>query len=231
MALVQQAHTVIFRFRDDDGAETTCETHLAGYVSLDSALAFAGQLGPLIAALSDAVMITYNVIAGWVENSPPVADSASMVSRAGVFLFRTTNIPQERYVIAIPSIRQDLVLTLGEFPGVQIDPTNAAVVAFTSALTDGLNGVHVVAPWATFTSGGGGGGSWGGGGGGGGSWGGGGGGGGPWGGSSGGGGGGSFATYEWLLDYARASSAELYSFILAYVGKSNDWLRIPNRRI
>ena len=226
MAWVQKTHRLLFRFRDNDGAESTCEAHLRVSVPLDTALSFAAALAPLVSALSDAKMITYNVIAEWVETAPAVAGAAS-VTESGIFLFRTANVPQERYVLTLPAIRPDLVALGGDFAGIQLDATNADVAAFINAMTEGLDGVRPRAPWSFFADIGGGGGSWGGGGGGG-SWGG-GGGGGPWGG---GGGGGSYADpVDWLLNYNFTQSALINSFIVAYRGKANERLRIPDKRI
>ena len=228
MAWVQQAHSVIYRFRDNDGAESTCALHLAVGVPLDTALSFAAALRPLVAALSDAALITYNLVIKWVETTPGNPDATSRVSRDGVFLFLTSNIPEERYILALPSIRSDLVRADGDFAGIQLDSEAADVAAFTAAMIAGLDGVRPVAPWAFHTdiSGStgtwGGGGSWG-------SWGGGGGSTGPWGGIS--GITGTFDTYEWLLDYWQGPSAMIHSFILAYLGRSDERLRIPDRRI
>ena len=223
MAWVQRAHTVLFRFRDNDGAESTCAVHLRVNVPLDAALSFAAALRPLVAALSDAAMITYNVIAEWVETAPAVIAPAP-VTQAGVFLFRTANIPQERYVLALPAIRDDLVISTGDFAGVQLDATAPDVAAFLAAMTDGIGGIRVRAPWAFFADIGGGGGDYGGGGGGG-TWGD-GGGGGPW-----GGGGGYLAADDWLLNYYQGASALVNQFIVAYRGRVNERLRIPDRRI
>lgn len=224
MAWVQKSHTVLFRFRDNDGAESTCEVHLRVALPLDTALSFAAALAPLAAALVDAALITYNVIADWVETAP-VAPGTAPVTAAGVFLFRTANIPQERYVLALPTIRDDLVLAEGDFAGVQLDADNADVAAFVAAMTDGLDGVRVRAPWAFYADIGGGGGSFGGGGGGG-QWGS-GGGGGPWGG---GGGGGTWGT-DWLDDFYQGTSALVHEFVLAYRGRVNERLRIPDKHI
>ena len=224
MAWVQQGHTVLFRFRDNDGAESTCEARLRVSVSLDTALSFAAALRPLVAALSDAALITCDVIASWVETAPAVLGTAP-VDRAGIFLFRTANIPWERYVFALPSLRDDLVLSAGDFAGVQIDADNADVAAFVAAMTDGLGGVRVRAPWSFYADIGGGGGSFGGGGGGG-SWGS-GGGGGPWGG---GGGGGDWGG-DWLNNFRYTEGAIVNSFIVAYMGRINERLRISNGHI
>lgn len=222
MAWVQQTHTVLYRFRDNDGAESTCECHLPVGTSLDAALSFAAAMRPLITALCDAVMITYNVIARWIETNPSVPGVASVTS-AGVFLFRTANLPRERYVLYLPAIRRNLVLTVGDFADVQINANNADVAAFISAITDGIDGVRIRAPWAFFADIAGGGGTWGGGGGGG-QWGG-GGGGGPWGG---GGGGGSW-DWDWLDDFYQGTSALVNEFIIAYRGRSS--VRLSNRQI
>jgi hypothetical protein len=175
MALVQRTHLIRLRFVDNDGAIATCELHLPQSANLISALSFASQIRALIAALSSAVCLSYDLIVRKRETAPVTPALLSDTQRAGVFIFATQNTPMERYIVSIPSVSTGLLLDTGPFAGVQLDLARPQISAFASALTDGFNGVGFVAPWEAAPGGdwgsiGGGGGSWGGGGGGGGSW-------------------------------------------------------------
>lgn len=236
MALVQRAHRLVWRFRDNDGAESTCQTYVANSVSPTAALQVATALAPLLQALSDARMITYNVIIEFVETSRPFISATSNINREGIFIFRTANTPAERFVMRVPSIRRDLLLDDGPYAQIAIDPEAAAVSAFVNAMINGVAGVAPVAPWQAGTFGGssgtyGGGVSSGlfGGGESSGSWGDGFGGSGPWG--AGGSSSGSFAPEDWLNDFRYTTGPRLVELRAAYQGRGNERLRIPLIRI
>lgn len=231
MALVQRTHLIIYRFRDNDGRESTCEVNIAASVSFAAASSFAAALRPILASLVDSVLIWYDLVAQLVEIGSPIPDPASDVRRAGVFVFKTTDIPEDRYVLSLPSIRSNLLMATGDYAGVALDQTNSTVAAFVNAMLDGIDGVSPRAPWKLWAAIGGGGGSWGGGGGGGGSWGDAQGGGGPWGIGSGiGGGGGSWGTDQ-LDDFYQGESPSLVELRTAYKGWSDERSILPLRRV
>jgi hypothetical protein len=225
--LVQRSHIVLYRFRDNDGAESTAQVYLAASVPIDTALAFAAALRPLMADLSDAPVITFDLVVRLTENNAFIPGTSD-VRRAGTFLFRTTNVPLDRYVLNVPSLRLDLVQTSGDYAGVALQLDAPEIIAFVNAMTNGINGVRPVAPWKFYADMGGGGGGWGELGGDGGGWGELGGGGGPWGELGGGGGG---WGDDWLDDYYQGDSAFLSDIITAYRGMSNERLYIPERRL
>ncbi|NJK81337.1 MAG: hypothetical protein HC914_16195 [Chloroflexaceae bacterium] len=236
MAFVQRSHLLQWRFRDNDGAESTCQTHVPASVSLAAAYNLAAALGPLIASLSDAVLITINVVAQWVETTPVAIPEISDVTRAGVFIWRTGNIPADRYILQIPSFRRQLLLSAGPYTNVAIDPDAPEVAAITDAMVNGVGGVAPVAPWQGGDFSGSAGGSYGGGsasgdfGGGsaGGSWGDGVGSTGPWG-PAGSAGGSIFG--DWLDRFRFTNGPRLVELRAAYIGRSNERLYIPLFRL
>lgn len=228
MAFVQRPHEVIWRWRDNDGAESTHQHYISQNVAIEAALQFAASMAAFAQPLSDAALITYNVVVNWVETSTPIIEPVSNVRRAGVFVFETNSYPFERYIFAIPSFRQELLKTDGDFAGIAIDSGQADVSAFIAAMADGIAGMAPIAPWEwTDADLGGGGGPWGGGGGGG-NWGAGGGGGGPWGI---GGGGGPWGSQDWLDDFKFTTAPTLRTLRTAYLGYRDERLHLSVRRI
>lgn len=217
------------RVRDNDLHESTCQFHAPAGASIGAALGLASALVSLLQPLSDGKIITYNVQLRQKEIGGAIPDSASNVNRGGIFLFKTDNAPLDRYTFQVPSIKSALLVQTGEYAGVKIDVTHPDVLAFVSAMVDGIDGAQPCATWSTFQLPAGGGGGFGDGGGGGayGT----GGGGGPWGAGELGGGGGRFDIYEWLEDYNYQFPADLIELIDAYKGYINERLGISDDRI
>lgn len=145
MAFVQQTLLAQLRFRDNDGAEATCQANLPTSVSPASALAFVSSWRGVVSALSSAVCIEADVIVRWKEVTPAASSGSSDALRQGVFIF-DTSVP-DFATVRVPSLDQSLLETTGPYAGVQIDQTLAAVLAFTDALATGLAGVEACDPF------------------------------------------------------------------------------------
>lgn len=145
MALIEQTRFVRLRFRDNDGAESTCQTNLAISVSHASALAFLSSWRGVVAALSSAVCIEADIVLRWTETTPAPAGAQSDITRHGVFIFDT---PVPAFAtVRVHSIADTFLETVGPYAGIRIDQTLAAVLDFISALTTGVAGVQPCDPF------------------------------------------------------------------------------------
>lgn len=128
-------HTIEFSFRDNDGARSTCEVLIPGSTTPANVITFATALRPLVAALSDAVIVGMNVILGYYENAIPTIPSSD-VENKGLFSFNAAN--GIRGSIAVPSILESVLLGNNK----DIDQAQADVSAFIDAMTLGLSAVQ-----------------------------------------------------------------------------------------
>lgn len=127
--------SIEFTFRDNDGARSTTEIILPGATTPAAAQTFATAIQPLLAALSDAVIVGMNVILGYYEDAIPTIPSSDIENK-GVFLFNAAN--GIRSSIAIPSVLESVLQPNNR----DIDQANTAVDAFITAMTAGLGGTQ-----------------------------------------------------------------------------------------
>lgn len=135
--VLKPVHTVEFSFRDNDGARSTCEILVPGATTPANVITFANAVQPLVAALSDAVIVGMNVILGYYENAIPVIPSSD-VENKGVFSFNAAN--GIRSSIAIPSILESVLQPNNK----DINQADTAVSAFIDAMTLGAGAVQPV---------------------------------------------------------------------------------------
>jgi hypothetical protein len=145
MALIEQSRMVRLLFRDDDNAESTCQTNLPISVSPASALTFLSSWRGVVSALSSAVCIEADIILRWTETTPGPAGVLSDVQRQGVFIFNTP-VPDFATVRVI-SIDDSFLETVGPYAGIRIDQTLTAVSDFIAAITAGLSGIQPCDPF------------------------------------------------------------------------------------
>lgn len=129
--------TITFTFRDNDGKESTTEVLIPGATTPANAVTYATALRPLIAALSDAVCVSQNIILGYYENAIGTIPSSD-VENKGVALFNAAN--GLKSSIAIPSILEAVLQGNNQ----DIDQAHADVSAFIDAMTLGLSGIQPV---------------------------------------------------------------------------------------
>lgn len=127
--------TITFTFRDNDGAESTSEVLIPGATTPANAVTFATALRPLVAALSDAVIVSQNIILGYYENAIPTIPSSD-VENKGVFQFNSAN--GIKSSIAVPSILESLLQGNNK----DIDQALTAVSDFIAAMTAGLSAIQ-----------------------------------------------------------------------------------------
>lgn len=139
MAFTAKPSIVVdYVFRDNDGKQSTTQVPVPAAVAPADALLFANALRPLMAALSDGVIVGQNVIIGSYEDAVPVI-ARSDVEDKGVFLWNTAN--GQPASISVPSVAEAILQSNNE----DIDLTNASVIAFVDAMTLGL-GTPLVQP-------------------------------------------------------------------------------------
>jgi hypothetical protein len=148
MALVQKTHLVRLRFRDNDGAESTCDINIAQSIAPATALSYAAAIRPLAAALSSAICIEYSVIVRWTETSKPAPAATSDTQRVGAFIFETST-AGNRAIVLLPSLDETYLVTPPDpFAGIKIDQADTDIAAFITAMESGLAGVEPVSPFA-----------------------------------------------------------------------------------
>lgn len=145
MALIEQTRLVRLRFRDNDGAESTCQANLSVSVSHSSALAFLSSWRGVVGALSSAVCVEADVVLRWTETQPAAADASSDIHRQGVFIFNTPM--PDLATVRIHSIDDTFLETVGPYAGIRIDQTLSAVSDLIAALTTGAAGVQACDPF------------------------------------------------------------------------------------
>lgn len=140
MALVLRPYHVRLSFIDNDGAESTCSTHIPSSAGAGAGLSFALAWRDLVIPLSDAVNTASDLVINWTETTPAPAGAGANVRRAGTFIFTTA--AGELAAVRVPSIDESLLLTSGPYAGIAIDLAAPDVAAFVSAIADGLGGVQ-----------------------------------------------------------------------------------------
>lgn len=145
MAWVQIPMLARLNFRDNDGAESTCQTNLPTAAGAAGGLSFVASWRPIVEALSSATCIEADLILRWTETSVPDVGMDTDVFRHGVLIF-DTSVP-DLAVIRVPSLDQSVLETTGPFAGVHIDQTQSAVIALVDALTNGVSGVEPLDPF------------------------------------------------------------------------------------
>jgi len=136
MSLVlRPVHKVVCTFRDNDGKEASTEVMVPSGTTAANAVTFAAAIVPLIAALSDATLVGYNLILSYVENAFS-APGRSDVEDKGFFNFTPAN--GIRTSIAVPSILETLLQPNNQ----DIDQTATAVDDFITAMTAGLSAIQ-----------------------------------------------------------------------------------------
>lgn len=140
MAPIYRPIRVVVTFQDAKGSESSTYTRLLSGTSLDLAGAFAEAYADALELASDAQVTGVQIIAETVYSGYTKPPDSSNVFRTGTLLFTTTN-PDERLILEIPSLRLDLLQTIGAYAGIQIDISHATIQALRTAIVDGIGPV------------------------------------------------------------------------------------------
>jgi hypothetical protein len=135
--VVKPTITITFTFRDNDGKESTTEVLLPGATTAAAAITYATAARVLLAAVSDAVLISMNILLGYYENAIGTIPSSDIENK-GVLLFNSAN--GLKSSLAIPSILESVLQGNNQ----DIDQANADVSALMDAMTLGLSGTQPV---------------------------------------------------------------------------------------
>jgi hypothetical protein len=93
---------------------------------------YASALEPASGAKITGLQIIGNTAAAFSGRPPSTSDG----SRVGTLIFGTAD-PDERWILEIPSLRQDLLLTSGPYAGIAIDLTLPAITAIADLIIAG----------------------------------------------------------------------------------------------
>jgi hypothetical protein len=145
MGWIEQTRVIRLRFRDNDGAESTCQTNLPTGISHADALAFLLSWRGLVSVLSSAVCIEADLFLRWVETMPDAASASADLRRHGVLIFST---PAPTFAaVRVHSLDESYLESVGPFAGIRIDQTLAAVQDLALALSTGVAGVQACDPF------------------------------------------------------------------------------------
>jgi hypothetical protein len=137
MAYSYKSLVINFSFQDDDGANSSMGVHLpADVTNFAEAKAIADIIAPHAAAISDAALKGYTVTLSVYDDSDPSPAAGSDVENKGVFLLSTAG--GFRSSLAVPGIKESVLISSGALTGIQIDMSDADVAAFVSDLVDGV---------------------------------------------------------------------------------------------
>lgn len=147
MSLAQRTITARLRFRDNDGAESTCDSNVLSSVSPDDAIDFLLALAPLVQAISSATLVSCDVIIRYTDSTPGSPDIGSDVNYQGTLIFNTASL--DLATVRIPSLDTAYLETTGPFAFIRIDQTITAIQDLIVALADGLSSVEACDPFAS----------------------------------------------------------------------------------
>jgi hypothetical protein len=129
--------TVTYTFRDNDDKESTVQLYMPGATAPATAISNADSMRAILAQLSDAIIVSQNVLFGSQENTIPTIPSSDIENK-GVFLFNAAN--GQPSSIAIPSILESLLQTNNQ----DINQAYTQIGDFINAMTLGLTGIQSV---------------------------------------------------------------------------------------
>jgi hypothetical protein len=89
-----------------------------------------------LSAITNAVFIRQDIVYRFVQESAVYGADTSDKFRAGVFIFDCLDVG-ELGLIQVPSLRDELFVTVGPGAGVLIDTTDSDVIAFINTATNG----------------------------------------------------------------------------------------------
>jgi len=147
VSLTQRTTSIRLRFRDNDGAESTCECNLRASVSPEDAITFLGAWASIVQALSSAKIVSTEVIIRYHDPSPGAAGIGSDVNYQGTFILDTASLDQS--TVRVPSLDPSFLETTGPFAFIRIDQTITAVSDLITALSGGLSSVEPCDPFAS----------------------------------------------------------------------------------
>lgn len=127
---------IYVRYRDAKGHIASAYIHVAATTPYAQSFPYANDWADACIPVSGAEVIGHDIVANTKAMATPAPGPGSQAHRQGVLLFGTTE-PEDRYIVEIPSIKEELLETTGEYAGVKIDITQPSVQALVDLLIDG----------------------------------------------------------------------------------------------
>lgn len=129
--------------RDGKGRIASPSIRLGIMLPYAQAEPFAVAWADAMAGASGAEILGFDIVSQVKGLGMDGAAATSDCTRQGVLLFGTTE-AEDRYLLEIPSIKQDLLEATGEYAGVKIDITKPAIQNLISLMLDGAGGVSPI---------------------------------------------------------------------------------------
>jgi hypothetical protein len=136
MPLVARALEVRWWFVDDNGKFSHFSLNLPALTAFATARARAEAMIPRAAAISRCAFAGYELHQEVVEINPGTPDPDSDANWAGVFIFNTS-LAGQRFLLYVPGVKDSILTTSGDFPGIAIDTSNPDVAALINECIDG----------------------------------------------------------------------------------------------
>jgi hypothetical protein len=127
--------TISYRARDETGSYGTLRFHLPDSTTRDSGIAAATDFRPIIEGITSCTIERQSLVFVWQIDSP--AAGAGVATRTGVFVFSTSE-PDQFAVVAVPGIRESVLIDSGIGAGLVIDLEHPDVESFVDALISDL---------------------------------------------------------------------------------------------
>jgi hypothetical protein len=134
-----------FWFHDIEGAYTqTWAFHVPSTSSFADVIVFGDYLADVIQAISDCVLVGYNIIVSYLESPYPYPSAtAEVINEHGVFIFDTAT-PGNRWLTQVPAVNPNILKAPPDpMAGIEIDQLDAGVIAFRDSI---INGNGTIAP-------------------------------------------------------------------------------------
>lgn len=136
MAWVLSTIKATFTVIDDDGAQSSHSIYIPVSFDMVAAVNFAIAAAPKVVALIGGALTGINVTAGIYDNSFPTPGADTDTEEKGVFQVRTADNTISN--LAVPSVLAAKYVDTGKRAGIDIDFTDADVIAYVAVLEDGI---------------------------------------------------------------------------------------------
>lgn len=126
-----------FAFLDGTGTVGTCRFNLREGTTAVEGHAAGNALRGLLAAMVGTVIIRQSVVYPFTVDDPGVALPGSLTKNRGALIFETSTAGQ-LLAVSIPSIIPAAIQAAGPLAGLELDPTNAAVIALVQEIINNI---------------------------------------------------------------------------------------------
>jgi hypothetical protein len=136
MASIAQPYTITVQAVDDDGARSTHSINVPANTDPVAVTNYAEEYVALVAAVTDGGILSYTVSQTFYDNTYPAGAAGSDVENKGVLIVQTAD--NAKSVLALPSIKEAVLVASGVLTGIAIDTSLGPVAALIEALLSGI---------------------------------------------------------------------------------------------